>query len=66
MAIIIPSKSIYQLNNPKVRDNIIDKVFVDKTIVKPDNDYKVSVYNEDYTIENVITESDSFFLPANH
>ena len=47
MAIIIPSKNIYEINNPKVRDNIIDNVSVEENIVTPNNEYEVSVYNED-------------------
>ena len=34
MAIIIPSKNIYEINNPKIRDNVIDNVSIDNTIVK--------------------------------
>lgn len=45
MAIIIPSKNIYEINNPKIRDNVIDNVSVDNTIVSPNNEYEVSVYN---------------------
>ena len=46
MAIKIPSKNIYEMNNPKIRDNVIDNVSVEQTIVKPNNEYEVSVYNE--------------------
>ena len=59
MAIIIPSKNIYEISNPKIIDNAIDKISVNKTIVKPDNDYKVSVFNEDYQIEAKITEENT-------
>ena len=50
MAIIIPSKNIYEIDNPKIIDNIIDNVSVEQTIVKPNNDYDVTVYNEDIDI----------------
>lgn len=47
MAIKIPSKNIYEMNNPKIRDNVIDNVSVEQTIVKPNNEYETPVYNED-------------------
>ena len=59
MAIIIPSKNIYDIKNPKIIDNVINKVYVEETVVKPDNDYEVTVYNEDYALENVSTEENS-------
>ena len=46
MAIKIPSKNIYDIDNPKIRDNVIDNVNVEQTVIKPNNDYEVSVYNE--------------------
>lgn len=46
MAIKIPSKNIYEIDNPKIRDNMIDNVSVEQTVVKPDNEYEVPVYNE--------------------
>lgn len=48
MAIIIPSKNIYEINNPKIRDNLIDNVSVEQNVVAPNNEYEVSVYNKDY------------------
>ena len=45
MAIKIPSKNIYEINNPKIMDNLVDNVSVEQTIVKPNNKYEVSVYN---------------------
>ncbi len=45
MAIIIPSRSIYKIQNPKVRDNLVDKVEVAVTEVTPNNDYEVAVKN---------------------
>lgn len=61
MAIIIPSKNIYQKDNDKVRDNIIDRIEVRAVEVKPNNEYDTPVYNEDLdfsifeTTENTIT-----------
>lgn len=50
MAIIIPSKNIYEIDNPKIIDNIIDNVSVEKTVITPNNDYETPVYNEDIKI----------------
>lgn len=50
MAIIIPSKNIYDISNPKVRNNTINNVSVGQVIVKPKNEFKVAVYND--TISN--------------
>lgn len=49
MAIKIPSKNIYDIDNPKIRDNMIDNVNVEQTVIKPNNEYDVSVYNEKIT-----------------
>lgn len=46
MAILIPSKNIYDKQNPKVRDNIIERIEVGAIEVVPDNEYETSVYNE--------------------
>ena len=43
MAIKIPSKNIYEINNPKIRDNVIDNVSVEQTVITPSNDYDISV-----------------------
>lgn len=45
MAIRIPSKNIYEIDNPKIIDNIIDNVSVEQTIVKPNNEYEKTVSN---------------------
>lgn len=49
MAIKIPSKNIYEINNPKIRDNMIDNVSVEQTVINPNNEYEVSVYNEKFS-----------------
>lgn len=54
MAIKIPSKNIYEMENPKVRDNVIDNVSVEQTVIAPDNEFNISVYNKN--IKNIITE----------
>jgi hypothetical protein len=48
MAILIPSKNIYDMDNPKVRDNFIDSVSVEETEILPNNQYEISVYNETF------------------
>ena len=61
MAIKIPSKHIYDMNNPKIRDNFIDVVDIETNVVKPDNEFDVSVYNlkidqVEYIKKNHITD----------
>ena len=61
MAIKIPSKHIYSMDNPKIRDNFIDNVEVGTTFVSPDNEFDVSVYNlkidqVEYIKKNHITD----------
>lgn len=48
MAIIIPSKSIYSVKNPKIRDNIISSVETNASRVKTNNEYDVSVWSNSY------------------
>jgi hypothetical protein len=52
MAIKIPSKNIYEISNPKIRDNVIDNVSVEQNIVSPNNEYEVSVYNKKVSTAN--------------
>lgn len=56
MAIVIPSKNIYQKENPKVRDNVIERVEVNAVEVVPDNEYETPV-------ESIILQ-DGFFSTA--
>ena len=49
MAIIIPSSKTYDRQNPKVRDNVIERIEVGAVEVVPDNDYETPVYNEAFT-----------------
>ena len=46
MAIIIPSKHIYDKNHNKIRDNVIDNIEIDGTEVLPDDHYDEVVHNE--------------------
>lgn len=48
MAIKIPSKNIYKIENPKIRDNIVDNVSVEQTVVTPNNEYETPVFNGKY------------------
>lgn len=50
MAIKIPSKNIYEIDNPKIIDNIIDNVSIEQTIVKPSNDYETPIDNAEIDI----------------
>lgn len=58
MAIIIPSKNIYEVQNPKVRDNVIERIEVNATEVVPNNEYETPVYNTNQTINQVNANSD--------
>ena len=54
MAIRIPSKNIYgSPQNPKVRDNVIERIEVGAVEVVPDNEYETPVYNG--TFENIFS-----------
>ena len=55
MAIIIPSRSIYQKDNPKVRDNLINKIEVNAVEITPNNEYEVPIYNENIDISKQTT-----------
>lgn len=60
MAIRIPSKNIYgSPQNPKVRDNVIERIEVGAVEVVPDNDYETPVYNEKNAVSssNLILQS---------
>lgn len=46
MAIVIPSSKTYNRQNPKVRDNVIERIEVGAVEVVPDNEYETPVYNE--------------------
>lgn len=51
MAIIIPSAKTYDRQNPKVRDNVIERIEVGAVEVVPDNEYDTPVYNEDILLK---------------
>ena len=46
MAIVIPSSKTYDRQNPKVRDNVIERIEVGAVEVVPDNNYETPVYNK--------------------
>lgn len=48
MAIIIPSKYIYRKENPKVRDNVIDRIEVECNLVHSADEYSTPVYSAEY------------------
>ena len=45
MSIIIPSKNIYDIRNPKIRDNIIDSVVINGFEKIPNDEYDIVVAN---------------------
>ena len=45
MAILIPSKNIYDKQNPKVRDNVIERIEVGAVEIVPDNKYEEPIAN---------------------
>lgn len=45
MAIVIPSKHIYDKDNNKIRDNKIDKIEVGAVEIVPDNKFDTVIYN---------------------
>lgn len=49
MAILIPSKNIYDKQNPKVRDNVIERIEVNAFQVLPNNEFDVNVFVKSYT-----------------
>lgn len=53
MAIIIPSKNIYDKQNPKVRDNVIERIEVGAVEVVPNSFYEDVAYNQKIKINNV-------------
>ena len=61
MAIIIPSKNIYEKNHNKIRDNVIDNIEIDGTEVVPDNKYDevVATLSKVITKDMVFTEENS-------
>ena len=58
MAILIPSKNIYSMSNPKIIDNVINRVTVEQTVVSPNNEYEIPVYNQKQSLgEGVVIQS---------
>ena len=50
MAIIIPSKNIYEINNQKVVDNEVDNIEVSAKRIEETKDFSVNVYNNDFDV----------------
>lgn len=59
MAIVIPSKHIYNKDNNKIRDNKIDRIEVGAVEVVPNNEYKTTVYNKEFDVLDIKTISDT-------
>lgn len=48
MAIIIPSKNIYEISNPKIRDNVIERIEVNAKSITKTYTTKEEVYSQQY------------------
>lgn len=48
MAIVIPSKNIYSKQNPKVCNNIIERIEVNAEEVVPANEFDTPIYDEEF------------------
>lgn len=48
MAILIPSKNIYQPTNDKILKNVIERIEINATDIVPNNEFETSVYNEKF------------------
>jgi hypothetical protein len=48
MAILIPSKNIYEISNDKVLKNVIERIEVNATDIVPNNEFETPVYNEKF------------------
>jgi hypothetical protein len=60
MAIRIPSKNIYgSPQNPKVRDNVIERIEVGAVEVVPDNEYETPVYSENFFVTQNLIEKNT-------
>ena len=53
MAIKIPSKNIYNIKNPKIRDNFIDNIKVEQKNIIENSEYDIVVFRKE--IENDLT-----------
>lgn len=51
----IPSKSIYDKDNPKVRDNVIERIEVESKEVVPSSQINTSVYSQKKLVDNIST-----------
>lgn len=54
----IPTKHIYNKENQKVIDNIIERIEVEAVEVVPDNEYETPVYNKDYYEYDEVVENE--------
>ena len=52
MAITIPSKNIYSIENPKIRDNVIERIELNEIDILPLNTYEEPVYNGTFIYKN--------------
>lgn len=57
MAIIIPSKNIYNKENQKVRDNVIERIEVGAVEISDAKDNNANVYNDTFIIDTTYVEN---------
>lgn len=59
MAIVIPSSKTYNRQNPKVRDNVIERIEVGAVEVLSNNEYETPVYNESLDLTTFIEQENN-------
>lgn len=66
MAIKIPSKNIYEMNNPKIRDNVIDNVSVKNKVVTLLQENNTNIANFEHQTGFVAREKKSKYAQEEH
>lgn len=57
MAIKIPSKNIYSIKNPKIRDNAIDNITIGYNKVAPRNEFDKTIYGQRYESPSISSQT---------
>ncbi len=52
MAILIPSKNIYEISNNKILKNVVERIEVNATDIVPNNEFEAPVYQEAFTAKD--------------
>lgn len=61
MAIIIPSKNIYEKQNPKILKNVIEKLEINANQVEPLNEFNISVFNCVETLDGLLDKEYNYY-----